>query len=56
MDRRNNRIRQHIRKNTIYVYKRFISIGKKKAFNNIKKAKPINIRELLKRKQIKKAS
>lgn len=54
MDRYDNRIRQHLKINTIHVYRRFISIGKKKAFVNIKKANPINIRELLKRKQVKK--
>jgi hypothetical protein len=54
MDRYDNRIRQHLKINAIHVYRRFISIGKKKAFVNIKKANPINIRELLKRKQVKK--
>lgn len=53
MDRYDNRIQQHLRTNTIYVYRKVVDIRKKRIFHNIRHKK-INIRELLKRKQLRK--
>lgn len=51
MDRHDNRIQQHLRTNAIYSYRKVVNIGKKRIFHNIK-YKKINIREMLKRNQL----